>query len=259
MRLVRDTMAFTSPRCRKLELDLGLGLPHPRGRVDRGRGARLHAGQRLRLRRAGPGRRPGRRRRRAAALLLLQRPHRLLRGDRQVPRGAAHLGALDEATATAPPTTRSTQLRFHTQTAGRVAHRPAARGQPRAHRHRGPGRRARRHPVAAHQLHGRGAGPAQRTARRASRCAPSRSSPTRPTSRTSPTRWAASYFVEELTDEMERRAEALFAEIDRPGRAARCSRAASGASRRTGSRAASPTRPTSSSAPSTPASGSSLA
>ena len=36
---------------------------------------------------------PGRRRLRAAAVVLLQRPDRLLRGDRQVPRRPAHLGA----------------------------------------------------------------------------------------------------------------------------------------------------------------------
>ena len=39
--------------------------------------------------------RPGRRRLRAAAVVLLQRPDRLLRGDRQVPRRAAHLGQGD--------------------------------------------------------------------------------------------------------------------------------------------------------------------
>ena len=38
---------------------------------------------------------PGGRRVRAAALVLLQRPHRLLRGDRQVPRRPADLGPLD--------------------------------------------------------------------------------------------------------------------------------------------------------------------
>ncbi len=39
------------------------------------------------------GRRPRGGRVRAAHLVLLQRPQRLLRGDREVPRGAAHLGA----------------------------------------------------------------------------------------------------------------------------------------------------------------------
>ena len=54
-----------------------------------------------------------------------------------------------------------------------------------------------------------------------------------------------SYFVEALTDEMERQAEELFAHLDEHRRRARCSRAASRASRTTGSRAASPTRRTS--------------
>ena len=76
--------------------DLDLRLPHPRGRLDRPAGARLHAQGRLHLRRVGDRARPRRRRLRAPALVLLQRPHRLLRGDRQVPRRAPHLGARDE-------------------------------------------------------------------------------------------------------------------------------------------------------------------
>ena len=38
-----------------LASDLDLRLPHPRGRLDRRAGARLHVGQRLRLRRVGAG------------------------------------------------------------------------------------------------------------------------------------------------------------------------------------------------------------
>ena len=59
----------------------------------------------------------GGRRVRAPAELLLQRAHRLLRGDRQVPGGPAHLGPRmrDHYGATED---RSLQLRFHTQTAG---------------------------------------------------------------------------------------------------------------------------------------------
>ena len=67
-------------------------LPHPRGRLDRRAGARVHAEERLHLRRAGARARTRRRRLRAAAELLLQRADRLLRGDREVPRRAAHLG-----------------------------------------------------------------------------------------------------------------------------------------------------------------------
>ena len=55
---------------------------------------------------------------RRAALLLLQRPQQLLRGGRQVPRGAAHVGA-DHARALRRAKTRARWLlRFHTQTAG---------------------------------------------------------------------------------------------------------------------------------------------
>ena len=72
---------------------LDLRLPHPRGRLDRGPGARVHARGRIRLRGGGDRARPRRRRLRAAPLLLLQRAPRLLRGDREVPRRAPDLGA----------------------------------------------------------------------------------------------------------------------------------------------------------------------
>ena len=70
-----------------------LRVPHPRGGGDGRPGAGVHARRRLRLRRAVRGARHGRRRVRAAAVVLLQRPHRLLRGDREVPGRAADLGA----------------------------------------------------------------------------------------------------------------------------------------------------------------------
>ena len=75
-----------------LEHDLDLGLPHPRGRLDRGPGARVHARERHRLL---PGRRrrgPVSRRVRRAALVLLQRAQPLLPGGREVPRGPAAVG-----------------------------------------------------------------------------------------------------------------------------------------------------------------------
>ena len=76
-----------------LASDLDLRLPHPRGGIDGRAGARVHARGRLHVRRVGDRARARRRRVRAAAVLLLQRAHRLLRGDREVPRGAADLGA----------------------------------------------------------------------------------------------------------------------------------------------------------------------
>ena len=60
MRLVRDTIALHRRRDAALALDLDLRLPHPRGRLDGGRGAGVHAGQRVRLRRAGHAGRPRR-------------------------------------------------------------------------------------------------------------------------------------------------------------------------------------------------------
>ena len=95
MRLVEDMIEWCTehmPRWHPISIS---GLPHPRGRLDRPAGARLHAQGRPHLRRAGDRARPRRRRLRPAALVLLQRPHRLLRGDRQVPRGAPDLGAGD--------------------------------------------------------------------------------------------------------------------------------------------------------------------
>ena len=101
MRLVVDMIEFCSRRAAAEAPGLDLRLPHPRGRLDGGAGARLHARRRLRVRRRVRRARARRRRLRAAPLLLLQRAHRLLRGDRQVPRGAADLGARAARTATA--------------------------------------------------------------------------------------------------------------------------------------------------------------
>ena len=136
--------------------DLDLRVPHPRGRLDGRTGARVHAGQRVRVRRARARRGARRRSVRAAPQLLLQRAHRLLRGDRQVPRGAAHLGAVDGRPLRRDDATLARHAVPHADR-GRVADGAAARGQHRAHRDRGAGGRARRHAVAPHQLDGRGA------------------------------------------------------------------------------------------------------
>ena len=123
--------------------DLDQRLPHPRGGLDGGPGAGLHAQGRPHLRRGGGRPRPGGGRLRAAPELLLQRPHRPLRGGREVPRRPAHLGAgaarhLRRAGRALPA-----HALPHAD-GGRVADRPAAAQQHRAHDDRGPGRRARR-------------------------------------------------------------------------------------------------------------------
>ena len=76
-------------------------LPHRRGRRQPDQPARLHAEQRLHLRRSLPRARHAHRRLRAQPELLLQQRH----GPgvhRAGPRGAPHLGGGDDATATAP-------------------------------------------------------------------------------------------------------------------------------------------------------------
>ena len=142
---------------------------------------------------------------------------------------------------------RSLQMRFHTQTAGRVAHRAAARGQHRAHRDRGAGRRARRHAEPAHQLDGRDARAADREggADRAAHAAGDRARD--PRRRTSPIRSAA-----RGTSRRSPTSSSAGPRRSSPRSTswatARCSTARSAASRRAGTRARSPTPRTSSSA-----------
>ena len=100
---------------------------------------------------------------------------------------------------------------------GRVAHRAAARGQHRAHRDRGAGRRARRHAEPAHQLDGRDARAADREGGPHRAAHPAGASPTRPSVANVADPLGGSWFVEALTDEMERQAEEIFAHIDELG------------------------------------------
>ena len=94
--LVTDMIEFCAKEVPRWNTVSHQRLSHPRGRRDGGAGARLHARRRHRLRGGVPRARPRRRRLRAAALLLLRRAQRLLRGDREVPRRAPHLGAHHE-------------------------------------------------------------------------------------------------------------------------------------------------------------------
>ena len=161
MRLLGDMMEWSHAQHAALAPGLDLRLPHPRGGSDRRAGARVHAQGRLHLRRGADGARDRRRRLRAAAELLLQRADRLLRGDRQVPRGAPHLGARAARHLRGEEPALVADALPHAD-GRRVAHRPAAAQQHRAHGDRGARGRARRHPVAAHQLLRRGARAADR-------------------------------------------------------------------------------------------------
>ena len=130
------------------------------------------------------------RRFRAAPVVLLQRPQRLLRGDRQVARRAPHVGD-DHARALRRQGAASWRAAHARPDRGRSADRAAAAQQ----------RRARRHPGAGRRSSGANAActPTRWTRRwrcRAkrpcwSRCARNRSSPRRPGSPTSSIRSAA--------------------------------------------------------------------
>ena len=138
-----------------------------------------------------PGPRPGRRRLRAAAELLLQRPQRRLRGDRQVPRARAALGREHARQVRRAQKESSWKLRFHAQTAGCSLQDKQPRGEPDPRRLPGAGGGAGRLPVAAHQQHGRDAGPAVASTPSRWPCGRSRCWPTRPASPTPSIRWAA--------------------------------------------------------------------
>ena len=173
LRLIGDLMEYCVDEDPGVQAALGLRLPHPRGRLDGRAGARLHAGRRLRVRRARALPRPRRRRVRPGPVVLLRRPRRLLRGDREVPRRPPDLGALaarrlrredrEGAVAALPHPDRR-----------RLADRAAALQQRRPHRHRGALGGARRHQLAAHQRPRRDPGPAVASRPPRSRCAPSR-------------------------------------------------------------------------------------
>ena len=137
-RVVRRADAALAP-------DLDLRLPHPRGGLDGAAGARLHAQGRVHVRRVGARARARRRRLRAPPLVLLQRPHRLLRGDREVPRRAADLGARDARHLRRPARGVAADALPHADR-GRLADGAAAAGQHRPDRDRGAGGGARAAP-----------------------------------------------------------------------------------------------------------------
>src|SRR3989441_1156587 len=90
-------MPLRARRGDELQPHLHLGLSHAGGGGDGGGGAGVHVRERARVR--APRRGGGTRRQRAgaAAVVLLRRVHRSVRGGRQVPGGAAAVGAPHEA------------------------------------------------------------------------------------------------------------------------------------------------------------------
>ena len=118
MRLTTDLFAYCAERLPGCQHDLDLRVPHPRGGGERGPGARVHARERDRVLRGRSCRGPLAGRLRRAPLLLLQRAQPLLPGGREVPRGAAAVGADHDANDSVPTNPRAQALRFHAQTGG---------------------------------------------------------------------------------------------------------------------------------------------
>ena len=199
-----------------LALDLDLRLPHPRGRVDGGGGAGVHVGERVRVRRAGAGR-PG------------------LPVDAFAPRLSfffnAHIDFFEEIAkyraarriwarwmrerygATAE---RSLQLRFHTQTAGvsLTAQQPEV-NIVRTAIEALAGVLGGTQSLHTNSMDEALALPTEKAARIALRTQQVIANETNVANVADPL--GGSWFVEALTDEMERQAEELFAHLDELG------------------------------------------
>ena len=241
----RTSWRFCARERPEVEHDLDLRLPHPRGRLDGGAGAGVHAGRRDRLRR-----------RRAstagldvddfapAAVVLLQLAQRLLRGDRQDARGAPHLGARHaRALRREEPALVDAALPHADRRL--LADRAAALQQHRARHGAGAGRGAGRHAVAAHRTRStrRSRCPREDAVTIALRTQQILAEESGVTNTVDPL--GGSYFVEALTDRMERDAMDYIERIDADGRHDRRDRGAASRRRR------SPTRRTTTSARST--------
>ena len=144
---------FIAPRGAELLLGVDLRLPHRRGRGEPDLAARLHARQRLHLRRGLPRARHAHRRLRAEpVVLLLQRHGPGVRGAR--PRGAAHLGGGDARALRRQRAQPEAQVPL--ADLGPLAARAGDRVQRHPHHAAGADRDLRQHQLAAHQRLRRG-------------------------------------------------------------------------------------------------------
>ena len=144
-----------------LQHDLDLRVPHPRGRLERRAGARLHARQRHRVRRGGARRRP-----RvdvfAPRLSFFFNAHNDVFAEVAKFRAARRIWATVMRERFGARDERSLALRFHAQTGRLDADRAGAADERRARRAAGLRRDRRRLPVAAHERLRRGARAADR-------------------------------------------------------------------------------------------------
>ena len=159
MRLITDIFAFCAAHVPRWNTISVSGYHIREAGATAVAGAGVHAARRHRVR-AGRRRRRARRGRvRSADVVLLQRPQRLLRRDREVPRRAAHLGARD-ARAVRRERRAIAEAALPRADRRRLADGAAADEQRDAHDAAGAFGGARRHQLAAHQFAGRSAGAA---------------------------------------------------------------------------------------------------
>ena len=160
MRIVSDIFRYTSERMPKFNSISISGYHMQEAGATADLELGLYAGRRAGICACGRGRGPADRQVRAAAVLLLGHRHELLHGSGQDARGPHDLGQADpalrpEGRAFAQPAHPLPDERLEPCGTGCVQQRDA-------HLHRGDGGNAGRHPVAAHQFAGRGAGAADR-------------------------------------------------------------------------------------------------
>ena len=118
LRLIGDLMEYCAAEIPRVQAAQRLRLPHPRGRLDGRAGAGLHAGRRLRLRRAGPVARAGRRRRSRPGLSFFFDAHIDFFEEIAKFRAARRIWARWMRDVYGATTEQAQWLRFHTQTAG---------------------------------------------------------------------------------------------------------------------------------------------
>ena len=118
VRLVTDLIAVRRGRAAPVAPGLDLGLPHPRGRLDGRPGAGLHPGQRVRLRGGGHGRPASRSTTSRPRLSFFFNAHIDFFEEIAKYRAARRIWARWMRDRYGATDRRSMQLRFHTQTAG---------------------------------------------------------------------------------------------------------------------------------------------
>ena len=147
-------------RQHELQSHLDLRVSHAGGGGDGGAGVGVHVCERPGICAPCAIRGTQRQRFRAADLVLLRGLHRPVRGDRQVSRRPPAVGAAHEGAVQRQRRRRSAPVPY--ADGRRHAHGAAAPQQRGPRRHSGDGRRAWRHPVAAHEFLRRSVGASDR-------------------------------------------------------------------------------------------------